>query len=189
MNKYLVTGVITMGAVVLVGAGCVPGEKKMMEDTKVVPENTMMEKDAMVSPEMKKDEMVKNEMMKDEMNKEAMMLDDQKMEEKAMQKSAGQYMAYDASKLAMAAQGPVVLFFHAPWCPTCKAADTDINANVAAIPAGTTILKVDYDTNPELKKKYGVTYQHTFVQVNAEGTMIKKWSGGNTLASITAQIK
>ncbi len=152
MNKYLVTGVITMGAVVLVGAGCVPGEKKMMEDTKVVPENTMMEKDA-------------------------------------MQKSAGQYMAYDASKLAMAAQGPVVLFFHAPWCPTCKAADTDINANVAAIPAETTILKVDYDTNPELKKKYGVTYQHTFVQVNAEGTMIKKWSGGNTLASITAQIK
>ncbi len=179
MNKYLVTGVITMGAVVLVGAGCVPAEKKMMEDTKVVPENTMMEKDAMVPVEMKKDEMVKNEMMKD----------DQKMAEKAMQKSAGQYIVYDASKLALAAQGPVVLFFHAPWCPSCKTTDADIMARLMEIPANTTVLKVDYDTNPELKKKYGVTYQHTFVQVNADGTMIKKWSGSANLADIVAQTK
>ena len=106
-----------------------------------------------------------------------------------MQKASWQYISYDASKLAMAAQGPVVLFFHASWCPSCKTTDADINANIAAIPAGTTILKVDYDTNPDLKKKYGVTYQHTFVQVNADGSMIKKWSGSANLADIVEKTK
>ena len=42
--------------------------------------------------------------------------------------------------------------------------------------------------NIELKKKYEVTYQHTFVQVDAQGNMIKKWSGG-ALADIIDETK
>ena len=105
------------------------------------------------------------------------------------QAAAGTYEAYSAEKIAFAANGDVVLFFHAPWCPTCKALDTSINTNLTGIPANTKILKVDYDSSTELKKKYGVTYQHTLVQVDAKGNMITKWSGGNTLASITAKIQ
>jgi thioredoxin-related protein len=30
----------------------------------------------------------------------------------------------------------------------------------------------------ELAKKYGVTYQHTFVQIDAEGNEVTKWNGG-----------
>jgi hypothetical protein len=50
-------------------------------------------------------------------------------------------------------------------------------------------LKVDYESSTELKKKYGVTYQHTLVQVDAQGNMITKWSGGNTLESLLEKIK
>lgn len=107
----------------------------------------------------------------------------------AMEKRKGSYEAYEASKLSLAEKGKVVLFFHAGWCPTCKAADADIKANLSKIPDGVTILKVDYDSSTELKKKYGVTYQHTFVQVDASGNMLKKWSGSSSLAEIAAQVQ
>ncbi|MEK7530269.1 MAG: thioredoxin family protein [Patescibacteria group bacterium] len=103
--------------------------------------------------------------------------------------SVGSYEAYAPEKLAKATEGDVVLFFRASWCPTCRALDTDIRAHLKDIPAGVTILDVDYDTSTELKKKYGVTYQHTFVQVDAEGNQITKWSGSPTLASFLANIK
>ncbi len=50
-------------------------------------------------------------------------------------------------------------------------------------------VKTDYDTERELKKKYGVTYQHTFVQVDAQGNQIKKWGGSNTLSAVLSQIQ
>ncbi len=107
----------------------------------------------------------------------------------AEKKSVGTYEDYAPSKIALAQNQTVVLFFYAPWCPTCKAVDTDIRSELSAIPSGLHILKVDYDTQLELKKKYGVTYQHTFVQIDAQGNMIKKWSGGNTLESVIQKLQ
>lgn len=102
---------------------------------------------------------------------------------------SGAYIPYDPAKLALAKEGSVVLFFRASWCPTCKALDADIRANLSKIPQGVTILDVDYDSSRDLQQKYGVTYQHTLVQVDADGTMIKKWSGSPTLTDILSQIK
>lgn len=73
----------------------------------------------------------------------------------------------------------VVLFFHAPWCPYCIAANKAFLARTSDIPNGVTVLKTDYDSNKDLKQKYGVTYQHTFVQINSNGDMITKWNGGD----------
>ncbi len=97
---------------------------------------------------------------------------------------SGAYEAYAPEKLVRAETGDVVLFFHASWCPSCRGLNADIEINLSAIPSGVSILKVDYDTESEMKKKYGVTYQHTLVQVNADGTLIKKWSGSPTLDNI-----
>jgi thiol-disulfide isomerase/thioredoxin len=72
-----------------------------------------------------------------------------------------------------------VLFFHAPWCPFCKVADKAFLSRTNEIPAGVAIIKIDYDTHPNLKKLYGVTYQHTFVQVDVSGKQITKWNGGD----------
>lgn len=105
------------------------------------------------------------------------------------QDSPGLYTDYDESLLANAENGKVVLFFHAAWCPTCIALDNNIKNSADDIQSNLTILKVDYDSATELKKKYGVTYQHTMVQVDANGEQIAKWSGGNTLGSIETKVQ
>jgi thioredoxin 1 len=101
---------------------------------------------------------------------------------------AGSYEDYATEKLAFAEDGDVVLFFHATWCPTCRALSKDIDANISFIPLGTHILKTDYDSEMELKKKYGVTTQHTLVQVDASGALIKKWTGGLKLSDLLSNI-
>ena len=105
------------------------------------------------------------------------------------QGSRGTYEAYAPEKLSKADEGDVVLFFHASWCPSCRFLDAGIREHADEIPDGLTILKLDYDTETELKKKYGVTTQHTLVQVDAEGNLIKKWSGGISVESIVEQLK
>ncbi|MEK7148750.1 MAG: thioredoxin family protein [Patescibacteria group bacterium] len=102
----------------------------------------------------------------------------------------GSYEAYAPEKIAKAsATGNVVLNFSATWCPTCRALEADIKANLKNIPGNLTILRVDYDNSADLKKKYGVTYQHTMVQVDKNGTMIKKWMGSQTLSAFVAEVK
>lgn len=101
----------------------------------------------------------------------------------------GTYEAYRAESITLAETNDVILFFHASWCPTCRALNADIEANSNMIPDGVIILKTNYDTETELKKKYGVTYQHTLVQVDRNGNLIKKWSGGSTLQSILSQVQ
>lgn len=100
----------------------------------------------------------------------------------------GIYLPYTSTAVAQA-KGQVVLFFHANWCPTCIAVNKDIEANLKNIPADLTILKTSYDDEKELKELYGVTAQHTFVQVDNTGKLIKKWRGGTTLAEVTSQVQ
>ncbi len=103
--------------------------------------------------------------------------------------SKGSYEPYAASKLAMAEKGDVVLFFRASWCPTCRALDADIRAHLGDIPSGVTILEIDYDNSTALKQKYGVTHQHTLVQVGSAGNLITKWDSSPTLASLLTKVK
>lgn len=102
---------------------------------------------------------------------------------------SGLYEPYTAEKLANASDGDVVLFFHAEWCPSCKGTDRDLSAKSDDIPEGLTILKLDYDQETELKKKYGVTSQHTFVQVDAQGNELKQWLGSATLEDIQSEVQ
>lgn len=98
---------------------------------------------------------------------------------------AGSYSDYDQAKLANALTGKVVLNFSAPWCPICREADKNFKASKT--PDGLTLLKVDYDSSTALKRKYGVTYQHTFVQVDKDGNLLKKWSGSTTYDDLQKQ--
>jgi thioredoxin 1 len=74
--------------------------------------------------------------------------------------------------------GAVVLFFAASWCPTCQAADESLTR--AGVPDGLTVVKVDYDEETDLKRRYGVTVQHTFVQVDTDGNQLAKFAGSVT---------
>jgi thioredoxin 1 len=103
---------------------------------------------------------------------------------------AGSYESYRPEKIAMASSThAVVLFFRASWCPTCIALDKDITSHLKDIPSNLTILDVDYDTSVSLKQKYGVTIQHTLVEVDAKGNLIKKWLGSPTLATLVSEVK
>lgn len=171
MNKLYIW--LAIGLVILVGLGA------YFLNSKPASDSAMMEKDSMESEAMMEDGTSKDSMMKNE---------PKAMEGDAMMKT-GSYESYAPEKLVKADTGKVVLFFRADWCPTCRAVDADIKANLKNIPENLSILDVNYDNSTELKKKYGVTYQHTFVQVDSKGNMIKKWSGSPTLVSLVSEVK
>jgi thioredoxin 1 len=106
-----------------------------------------------------------------------------------IQANAGSYETFAPEKLARAQSGKVVIFFRASWCPTCRNLDADIRKNTSSIPANVTILDLDYDTAGELKRKYAVTYQHTLVQVDAKGELVKKWTSSPSLNDIVKNIQ
>lgn len=86
--------------------------------------------------------------------------------------STGQYVEYSADKV-VETSGTRVLFFHAPWCPQCRALEASIERG--SIPEGVTIFKVDYDSNQALRQKYGVTIQTTLVRIDDDGNLEKKY--------------
>jgi thiol-disulfide isomerase/thioredoxin len=103
----------------------------------------------------------------------------------AMMKPTG-YVNYDQAsvKSALAAGQKVVLFFAANWCPSCRALDAAITADLASIPPDSLIVKVDYDTSDAMKKKYGVTSQHTTVMIDADMNFISKKLGARNIGEV-----
>lgn len=101
--------------------------------------------------------------------------------------SSGTYTTYGEQAVA-STSGTKVLFFHAPWCPQCRALETSIEAG--PIPSGVTIFKVDYDSSHELRKRYGVTIQTTLVRVDDNGNLVKKYVAYDepTLAALTENL-
>lgn len=140
----------------------------------------MMEKDDVI---MEGDAMMQKE-------DDKMMSDDKMTSGDTMMAKSGSYKDYSESTVTSEQQAgnKVVLFFHAPWCPFCRTADAAFKANAEKIPAGVTVLKIDYDSNTELKTKYGVTTQHTFVQIDNNGSLVTKWVSGDVDA-LTKNIK
>ncbi len=86
----------------------------------------------------------------------------------------GSYIPYAKSSLTDQVN---VIFFAASWCPSCAELDRNLSASLNSIPGNLTILKTDYDNSQDLREKYGVTIQHTLVQVDSEGNLIKKVNG------------
>lgn len=115
---------------------------------------------------------------------------DAMMEEGAMMMEAhGTYEEYAPEKVALAAEGDVLLFFHADWCPACRAIESEIEKDSSVLPEGLHILKVDYDTATALRQQYKVTTQHTFVQVTATGELIQRFNNESKLAGVLARVK
>ena len=95
------------------------------------------------------------------------------------------YSAYDSDPATYHGSGDVVLFFNASWCPTCQASVRSLDAD--GVPAGLTVVSVDYDGATDLKRQYGVTVQHTYVQVDQDGNELAKWTGSVSGEDIAAQ--
>lgn len=90
-----------------------------------------------------------------------------------------QYLAYNETTFErfFAENRQIVLFFHASWCPTCKVLDEDITERLNELPSDTAILKVDYDSYPDLKREYNITYQHTLIFIKQDVGDIHREAG------------
>ena len=106
----------------------------------------------------------KDKMMddKDMMNKEDMMGHDEM--------GPAKYVDYSAKIRKELAGKKHLIFFYANWCSVCKAWDKELKNNLSNMPAGTVVLKADYDNENELKKEFGISTQSTAVFINEDGT-------------------
>ena len=64
---------------------------------------------------------------------------------------------------------PVLLDFHATWCPPCQALGPHIEAAAAKYKGKVKIYKVDVDKNPKLARKYGIRQMPTMFIVLPAG--------------------
>ena len=181
MNK----GIIIAGIVifVLIGGGLlvVNQQSSSTEQAKMVQEKVAMaEKEAMKA---KENAAMEEKKAMEKKNDSSAGSEQDKMMKKD---SASRYVEYSRSAYDQAAGKRRVLYFYATWCPSCKTANEDFTANPNKIPEGVVVIRTNYnDPNTDqeekdLAKKYGITYQHTFVQVDSTGKEITKWNGGQT---------
>lgn len=109
-------------------------------------------------------------------------------------KNDSRYVEYSNRVLDITSSNRRVLFFYANWCPTCRPADVNFKESTSMIPEDVTVIRVNYndtETDQEekdLAKQYGVTYQHTFIQIDAAGKEVTKWNGGQ-INELIANIK
>lgn len=118
-------------------------------------------------------------------NKEGtMMKQNEASMDSTMHEKATAYVTYSSQELSKDTDKKRVLFFYANWCPTCSQANKEFLQNLSKIPQNIKIIKVNYsdsETDSDektLATKYGVTYQHTFVQIDSNGNEVTKWNGG-----------
>ncbi len=96
---------------------------------------------------------------------------------------SAKYLEHSRQNLIVDDSARRVLFFYANWCPTCIPADKDFSENVGKLPSDVVVIRVNYnddqtdEAEKSLAKKYGVTYQHTFVQIDKNGKEVAKWNG------------
>lgn len=186
MSKRLLT--LSLG--LLLFSACTPAEKDAMESL-VDSNDTMMNDDD--SDSMMKDESSDAMMKKDEgmrASEGTMMENNEAAAEGASEdtRMRSMYSLY-APQVLMNGQTKII-FFHAAWCPACRKADDTLrelynrgddltmsfDELMEVLPQYSTY-KVDYDTEKDLRAKYGVTYQHTFVLVDGQGNALKTVQG------------
>jgi len=166
MNKKSMIIVGAIVGVLLIGGGAYAYNDN--QNNKKETEKMAMEKEA-ETVAMEKESMEKDVMMKKE--------GDVMEKDEAMVKSGSYVTLADYnSNSAKYADTKKVYFFHASWCPICRGIDEDISADLSKIPAGVTFIKTDFDSATELRQKYGVTTQYTFVQVDDSGNETAQWS-------------
>lgn len=181
-KSIMITVAVIIGIIILGGAGY--AYMSANKDDKMQKNDTKMSKEDKKEDKMKKDSMDKDhEMEKDSMKKDSMDKDkDHKMdkEDMSMEKN-GEYISlddYNAHK-DMYKDTTTVYFFHANWCPICVGIDNELNSDKSMIPAKTVIVKTDFDSAKDLRKKYGVTAQTSFVQVDKDGNKVNMWTANS----------
>lgn len=129
---------------------------------------------------------VSEDMMQEGSVEEVDLMEERDMEsdesiEPEVETISGVYQDYSEENLqtALSEGKRVVLSFHADWCPTCRAFESELIQNIDQLPSDVVVLKTNFDTETELKDKYTVVAQHTFVYLDNAGEKVNSIIGGN----------
>ena len=188
MKKLSVTlfFLLAVGAAFVFAGGSEEKEKAggaMMAEDAMKKDDAMAPKDGMAAEDsMKADDAM---MAEDPMKADSMMVDPAKavFDLTGLGPAVIPY-AGEAAARKLAADKRVVYFFAASWCPTCKATYEELKVSAMKAPKDLAVVVVDYDREKDLKAKYGVTYQHTFVAIGPMGEKRSVWSGSTMLSDI-----
>lgn len=99
-----------------------------------------------------------------------------------VENSKENYVDFSEETLLATADTKRIVFFHADWCSTCTFFEKQIKEQ--GVPENVTILKANYDRELELKSRYGVTVQSTFVLLDENGEVERTWPFASGLRSI-----
>lgn len=107
---------------------------------------------------------------------------------------AAEYTPYDQAlfEQSQAQNKPILVFVHAPWCPVCKAQMKTIDEIVDndAAYSDLKIYRIDYDTQPEVWRRFGVTMQSTLIAFHGakERSRIAHISAPAAVADVMRQV-
>jgi thioredoxin 1 len=69
----------------------------------------------------------------------------------------------EAFAAATAEGKPILVYFHAPWCPICRAQEPKVKARLNGDYKHVVAFRVDYDSNVPLRKEMNVAKQSTLI--------------------------
>lgn len=94
---------------------------------------------------------------------------------------------YEPRDGAIPDEGQTILFFHTDRCSSCVRVEKELQRS--GIPQWLHIRRVDYDGADDLKYKYNVTTQTTFVAIDQEGELLTRWVGARDVQDILNRIQ
>ena len=102
----------------------------------------------------------------------------------------GTYQEYSQDSIAVLPEtSMIVLFFSSSGCQSCLQAEAALVRDIEQIPTNVHIFRVDYDSQLSIRRQWGVTSPHTFVEINTDGQFVQRWSSSRDLNSILARLR